>query len=113
MKYFIVNVLFFAAFFKAASTSNHSEPGNQVLFTVIGQTTRESGYAHLVIPIPMPDITKTLDTLQDLIKASNGARYTQDNFFRKTEKYGVNRIQAKIDLILSLARKNGFVAKEL
>ena len=48
------------AFFKATEAGNHSEPGNQVLFTVIGKTTRESGYAHLVIPIPMPDLKKTL-----------------------------------------------------
>ena len=32
--------------------STRSLDGNQLLFTVIGETTRESGYAHLVIPLP-------------------------------------------------------------
>ena len=33
--------------------------------------------------------------------------------YQKTESYGIDRIQTKINLILSLARQGGFVAKEL
>ena len=36
-----------------------------------------------------------------------------NNKYHKTENYGIDRIQAKIGLILSLARQGGFVAKEL
>ena len=42
--------------------------GNQLLFTVIGETTRESGYAHLVIPLPIPELGNSIDVLNDLIK---------------------------------------------
>ena len=42
--------------------------GNQLLFTVIGETTRESGYAHLVIPLPVPELGNSIDVLNDLIK---------------------------------------------
>ena len=34
--------------------STQTLDGNQLLFTVIGETTRESGYAHLVVPLPVP-----------------------------------------------------------
>ena len=101
------------AFFKATESGEHSGSGNQVIFTVIGKTTRESGYAHLVVPIPVPQLEKTINTLQDLVRTSTGTRYDELNLYKKAEHYGVNRIQEKINLILSLARKNGFVAKEL
>ena len=42
--------------------------GNQLLFTVIGETTRENGYAHLVVPLPIPALGQTVDTLHDIIK---------------------------------------------
>ena len=38
---------------------------------------------------------------------------TEANLLWKTEQYGLTLIQEKINLILSLAQKGGFVAKEL
>ena len=87
--------------------------GNQLLFTTIGETARESGYAHLVIPIPTPNLARTLDTLKDLTKAHQDAVLTEEHLFRRTEQYGLILIQDKINLILSLAQKGGFVSKEL
>ena len=48
--------------------ATHTLDGNQLLFTVIGETTLESGYAHLVVPLPIPTLGQTVDTLHDLIK---------------------------------------------
>ena len=87
--------------------------GNQLLFTVIGETTRESGYAHLVILLPVPHLGNSIDVLNDLIKTYIKYTMKPNNMYRKTESYGIDRIQTKINLILSLARQGGFVAKEL
>ena len=87
--------------------------GNQLLFTVIGETTRESGYAHLVVPLPVPHLETSIDVLNDLIKTYIKYTMKPNNMYQKTESYGIDRIQAKINLILSLARQGGFVAKEL
>ena len=104
-------IVFYIACWLTASGTKME--GNQLLFTSIGETARESGYAHLVIPIPTPSLGKTLDTLRDLSKAHQDAVMTEANLYRKTEQYGLTLIQEKINLILSLAQKGGFVAKEL
>ena len=91
----------------------HTLDGNQLLFTVIGETTRESGYAHLVVPLPIPTVGHTVDVLHDLIKTFGEFTMKPTNLYQKTESYGIDRIQAKIGLILSLAHQGGFVAKEL
>ena len=87
--------------------------GNQLLFTVNGETTRESGYARLVVPLPVPTLGNMVDILHDLIKTFGEFTMKPTNLYHKTESYGIDRIQAKIGLILSLARRGGFVAKEL
>ena len=91
----------------------HMLDGNQLLFTVIGETTRENGYAHLVVPLPIPTLGQMVDVLHDLIKSFSEFTMKPTNLYQKTESYGISRIQAKIGLILSLAQKGGFVAKEL
>ena len=93
--------------------ATHTLDGNQLLFKVIGETTCESGYAHLVVPLPIPTLGETVDTLHDLIKTFGEFTMKPTNLYQKTESYGIARIQAKIGLILSLARQGGFVAKEL
>ena len=93
--------------------ATHTLDGNQLLFTVIGETTRESGYAHLVVPLPIPTLGQTVDTLHDLIKTFGEFTMKPTNLDQKTESYGIARIQANIGLILSLACQGGFVAKEL
>ena len=93
--------------------ATHTLDGNQLLFTVIGGTTRESGYAHLVVLLPIPTLGQTVDTLHDLIKTYGEYTMKPTNLYQKTEAYGIARIQAKIGLILSLARQGGFAAKEL
>ena len=86
--------------------------GDQLLFTSIGETTRESGYAHLVIPLPIPVISQTLDTLHDLRDVHQRALMSKHNIYRRTEQYGIRLIQSKINLILTLAQGQGFIAKE-
>ena len=77
--------------------------GNQLLFTVIGETTRESGYAHLVVPLPVPNLSTSTDVLNDLIETYLKYTMKPNNMYQKTESYGIDRIQAKINLILSLS----------
>ena len=81
--------------------------GNQLLFTVIGETTRESGYAHLVIPLPAPELGNSIDVLNDLIKTYIKYTMKPNNLYQKTESYGIDRIQDKIGLILSLPVREG------
>ena len=102
-------LIFLMGLFQLTSTLD----SNQLLFTVIGETTRESGYAHLVIPLPVPELGNTVDVLNDLINSFMKYTMKPNNLYKKTESYGIDRIQAKIGLILSLARQGGFVAKEL
>ena len=54
-----------------------------------------------------------MDVLHDLIKSFTEFTMKPNNLYHRTESYGIDRIQAKIGLILSLARQGGFVAKEL
>ena len=93
--------------------STHTLDWNQLLFTVIGETTRERGYAHLVVPSPISTLGNPVDVLHDLIKTFGEFTMKPTNLFQKTESYGIDRIQDKIGLILSLDRQGGFVAKEL
>ena len=93
--------------------STYALDGNQIFFAVIGETARESGYAHLVIPLPVPELGNTVDVLHDLIKSFTEFTMRPNNLYQRTECYRIDRIQAKIGLILSLARQGGFVAKEL
>ena len=77
--------------------------GNQLLFTVIGETTRESGYAHLVIPLPVPELGNSIDVLNDLIKTYLQYTMKPNNLYQRTESYGIDQIQAKnwFDLVLN------------
>ena len=93
--------------------ATHTLDGNQLLFTVIGETTPKCGYAFLVVPLPIPTLGQTVDTLHDVIKTFGEFTMKPTNLYQKTEAYGIARIQAKIGLILSLARQGGFVVKEL
>ena len=93
--------------------STHALDRNQLLLTVIGETTHESGYAHLVVPLPILTVGHTVDVLHDLIKSFGEFTMKPTNLYQRTESYGIDRIQAKIGLILSLTRQGGFVAKEL
>ena len=79
--------------------ATHTLDGNQLLFTVIVETTPESGYAHLVVPLPIPTLGQTVDTLHDLIKTFSEFTMKPTNLYQKTESYGIARIQAKIGLI--------------
>ena len=63
--------------------STRSLDGNQLLFTVIGETTRESGYAHLVVPLPVPDLGNTVDVLHDLIKSFSEYTMKPNNQYHK------------------------------
>ena len=93
--------------------ATHTLDGNQLLFMIIGETTRRSGYAHLVVPLPILTLGQTVDMLHDFIKTFCEFTMKPTNLYLKTESYGIARIQAKIGLILSLANQGGFVVKEL
>ena len=65
--------------------ATHTLDGNQLLFTAIGKTTRESGYAHLVVPLPILTLGQTVDMLNDLIKTFGEFTMKPTNLYQKTE----------------------------
>ena len=90
-----------------------NQTSNQILFSYIGDTARESGFGHLILPIPTERITKIADTLGDLMDVRTDYGGNFNNSFGEIERYGILQIKEKIELILSLASKDGFVAKEM
>ena len=84
-----------------------------LIFTHIGDTAREAGYGHLLVPIPTGSIQKVADHLEDIMKVRTEYAGNLNNSYGDIEKYGILRIKEKIDLILSIASKDGFVAKEM
>ena len=86
---------------------------NTMLFLAIGSTTRESGYGHIIVPIPLPRLEQTTQVLMDLVENAVSNKFTNESPFKKNEMYAITRIQDRINLLLSLAQKDGFVSKEL
>ena len=94
-----------------ATTNGTIKP--HLIFTHIGDTAREAGFGHLAVPIPTGSIQKVADHLEDIMKVRTEYAGNLNNSYGDIEKRGVLRIKEKIDLILSLAAKEGFVAKEM
>ena len=86
---------------------------NTMLFLAIGSATRESGYGHIIVPIPLPRLGQTLQILMDLVDNAVSNKFNTESPFKKNEMYAITRIQDCINLLLSLAQKDGFVSKEL
>ena len=84
-----------------------------LIFTHIGDTAEEAGYGHLLVPIPTDSISKVADHLEDIMRVRTEFAGNLNNSYGEIEKYGILRIKEKIDVILSLASKEGFVAKEM
>ena len=86
---------------------------NTMLFLAIGETTRESGYGHIIVPIPLPRLGQTTQILMDLVENAVSNKFNTESPFKENEMYAITRIQDRINLLLSLAQKDGFVSKEL
>ena len=86
---------------------------NTMLFLAIGSTTGESGYGHSIVPIPLPRLEQTTQILMDLVENAGSNKFNTESPFKKNEMYAITRIQDRINLLLSLAQKDGFVSKEL
>ena len=84
-----------------------------MLFTAIGSTTREGGYGHILVPIPLPTLKQTTQTLMDLVDNAIDNKYDGPSPLKDNEMYAITRIQSRINLLMSLAQKDGFVAKEM
>ena len=69
--------------------SSQTLDGKQLLFTVIGETTRESGYAHLVVPLPVPTLGNTVDMLHDLISSFGEFTMKPNNLYRRQRVMGL------------------------
>ena len=94
-----------------ATTSGMIQP--HLIFSHIGDIAREAGYGHLLVPIPTDSIQKVADHLEDIMNVRTEFAGNLNNSYGDIEKYGILRIKEKIDMILSLASKEGFVAKEM
>ena len=90
-----------------------SVSNNTMLFTAIGSTTREGGYGHLLVPIPLPTLKKNTQTLMDLVDNAIDNRYDAPSSLKDNEMYAIPRIQSRINLLMLLVQKEGFVAKEM
>ena len=86
---------------------------NTMLFLAIGETTRESGYGHIIVPIPLPRLEQATQILMDLVENTVSTKFNTASPFKENEMYAITRIQDRINLLLSLAQKDGFVSKEL
>ena len=86
---------------------------NTMLFLAIGETTRESGYGHIIVPIPLPRLEQATQVLMDLVGNTISNKFNTESPFKENEMYAITRIQDRINLLLSLAQKDGFVSKEL
>ena len=84
--------------------------GNQIVFTYMGETTRESAYAHLVIPIDINPIEKAMDTLYDMVNTvARFSRASDINEWKSVDLYNVRRLINRITILTSLAHKEGFL----
>ena len=86
---------------------------NTLLFTSIGTTTRESGYGHILVPLPLDTLRKSTQTLLDTVDRMVLISYPGLSTYQRSDRYTVQRITERINLLLSLVHKGGFVAKEL
>ena len=82
-------------------------------FLAIGSTTRESGYGMSLSPIPLPTLEQTMQILLDINDITVSIKFDSESPLKQNEMYAITRIQDRISLLLSLAQKDGFVAKEL
>ena len=93
--------------------AQESSSNNTMLFLAIGSTTRESGYGHVLVPIPLPTLRQTTQTLMDLVDNAVTNKFDTSSPFKQNEMYSITRVQDRINLLMSLAQKDGFVAKEI
>ena len=66
-----------------------------------------------MIPLPVPQLNTTLNKLHDLVETHVDVVLKPNNLYQRSEQYGLDLLQEKIQLILSLAKKEGFVASHL
>ena len=78
---------------------------NTMLFLAIGETTRESGYGHHIVPIPLPRLGRTTQILMDLVENAVSNKFNTNSPFKENEMYAITRVQDRINLLLSLAQK--------
>ena len=89
------------------------DPNNQLLFIHIGDAARESGYGHMIIPLPTDQLAKVTDVLGDMMGVRTKYGGDFNSSYGEIERYGILRVKEKVELILSLASREGFIAKEL
>ena len=66
-----------------------------------------------MVPIPTEKLKRVTDVLKDLMEVRTEYGGNFNNSYGEIERYGILRIKEKVELILSLASKDGFVAKEI
>ena len=77
------NIIFLLLILGLSSEWTTMIDGDRLLVASIKETTRESGHAHSVIPLPIPDFNRTLDTLRDLRDVHHRALRSKHNIHRQ------------------------------
>ena len=82
---------------------------NQIVFSYMGETSKESAYAHLVIPLNITDIQEATDQIHDLVDVVKRNRHSNDNHqWRPVEVYNLERMLNRINILTSLVEQGGF-----
>ena len=70
-------------------------------------------WTHFGAPFRSPTLKQTTQTLIDLVDNAIDNKYDGPSPLKDNEMYAITRIQSRINLLMSLAQKDGFVAKEM
>ena len=81
---------------------------NQVVFSHHGRATREAAYSHMIAPLPIKELEAAANDLYDLCDTI--AEVSGSEKFLSNERYGIERIMERIQMIISLVSKQGYSA---
>ena len=79
---------------------------NNIYFSRMGKTTKESSYSHLVAPLPLSELVAATKDMYDLCDAVANLSPSSSKILT-IERYGISRIVERIELITDLAQSNG------
>ena len=95
-----------ACFMLWPSISQTENWSNNIYFSRLGKTTKDAAYAHLVAPLPLPELIAATKDMYDLCDAVSTLTNTRNEVIN-IERYGIQRIVERIELVADLARENG------
>ena len=86
--------------------STGKDGANPAMFTRVGRTAIRTSFAHLVVPLHLPNLKKTFDKLEDLIIGYYRMSTWTDRDFQHKLNH-IKRLKSCIDVLHHLAQKAG------